>query len=250
MTMVQDSGFCSSADLSRTLEVSEMTVRRDIRKLSEQGLVRTVHGGVSLAVNELTGADFRARSLVQAEAKRAVGRRASELITEGSIIAIDAGTTAVEVARALPSNMRISVVTHSLPVLNILSSLSNIELIGLGGVYHHETQAFSGPGTAAALRHLRVQMFFLAAGGIRNGVIYSSNHYDAATKRALMEIADEVVLVTDSSKFRTTAMVEVAPISRVHTVICDDAIDPGKTEPLHGEKIRTIYVPIDPEQQA
>lgn len=250
LALVRESGFRSSGELSQELGVSEMTVRRDIHQLAEEGLVQAVHGGASYGgasylVRESMGMDFRLRSKQNAPAKRAVATRAVQMLREGDIIALDAGTTALEIARLIPAELKLSVITHSLPAMYLLAARSNVELIGLGGVYQPETQAFTGPVTVEALRHLRVQTTFVAAGAIRAGALYSANHHDAAVKRALIDVADEVVLVTDSSKFRTTAMVEVASLSQIATIICDSGIDTEQAAALENTVSQVVIVPVE-----
>ncbi len=242
--LVRDGGFRTAAELSEQLGVSEMTVRRDVRRLVAQGLLRSVHGGVSVVSEPSLNADFRLRAEQNSARKKAIARRAVEMIGADSVIAIDAGTTALEIARLIPASLRVSAVTHSLPVVNVLASRPHVELIDLGGVLHADTQSFAGPATLAALQYLRVHTLFLGAGAVRNGVMYSTNHYDAVTKRALMEVADEVVLVVDSSKLSRTAMVQVAKLDVVDMIVTDDGIDEDAGDALRRIGPQVVIVPV------
>lgn len=207
------------------LNVSEMTVRRDFRRLSDQGLVRQVHGGVSALTTVAGPIDFRLRATQHEDAKRAIASRAIELLQPGSVVGLDAGTTTLEVARQLPADLRLTVVTHSLPAMGAFTARPSIEVIGLGGHLHSETQAFSGTMTLAAIAEIRMNMLLLAMTAVRAGDMWCTNTFDADTKRALIGAADRVVLLADSSKFGATAVMRVAPLGGVRTVITDDGLD-------------------------
>jgi DeoR family fructose operon transcriptional repressor len=214
-----------------------MTVRRDIRQLADKGFVHSNHGGVSAVVNAVAGpafggTDFQIRGQTQILAKRAIARAAANRIEPGAIVALDAGTTVYEIVNHLPEDARLTVITHSLPVMTAFSSRPSVEVIGLGGVLHTETQAFAGPSVVAALDNVRVSTLFLAASAVRGGIMFCGNPYDAETKRALIAAADEVVLLVDSSKFVLPALFAVAPCSDVGTVIVDAGIDDAEREQL------------------
>lgn len=240
MNLVQEAGHYSARDLSRALGVSEMTARRDIRLLAGEGLVKAVYGGVSSLSPSLNGVDFRLRAKQHVDAKRAIARAARSLVRANSTIALDAGTTAFELARSLPHDQNLTVVTHSLPVMHALASRTDIELIGLGGLLHPESQSFAGPLTVAALRNLRVATLFLAASAVDDDAMFCGNLFDAETKRALIEAADETVLIVDASKFGRTATVRVGPTTGTHTIVVDDALDPRLVGSLRSQGIRII----------
>ena len=218
-------GYVSAAALSADFAVSEMTIRRDLNKLAEQHLIRLVHGGASLPAGTHLGAAFPERAREQSAQKREIGQQAVGWVEPQSTIALDAGTTVSELAMALPSDRELTVVTHSLPALDILAERSGVTVIGLGGVFHASTRSFSGPDTRAAIANLRLHTLFLAASGLSDSGVYCSTPFDAETKRALIEIADRVVLLADSSKFRRTAPVFVCDLDAVDVIVTDSGID-------------------------
>lgn len=229
LDLVQSQGFCATSELVKSLGVSDMTVRRDVQRLADEGQVRIVHGGVSvLPPDALAGSGgYQERASREALSKQGAGRAAASLIAPDDHIALDAGTTVLEVARALPSEQPNTVVTHSATVLGELMARAQITLIGCGGVLHHETMSFAGATTLAALSGLRVGRLFLAASGVNESGVFCANDFDAVTKRALIDIADEVVLVIDSSKFHTRALVRVCALDMIDTVVVDDTITPA-----------------------
>ncbi len=220
-------------------------MRRDIQRLSKEGQARAVHGGVTAITALLGPIDFRLRAAQRLAPKQAIARRAISLLAANSVVALDAGTTTLEVARLLPPDLRMTIVTHSLPVVGTIASRANLEVIGLGGALHPDTQAFAGPITLNALSDIRVHTLLLGATSVRDHAMWCTNTFDAATKRALMAAADRVVLLVDSAKFAITAAMKVAPLSEVHTIISDSSITPEARAMCEGAGVELIVVEDD-----
>jgi DeoR/GlpR family transcriptional regulator of sugar metabolism len=232
LEVLRERSYASAAELSGEFGVSKMTIRRNIQRLASEGAARAVRGGISVVPHDRSGGDygsmgtdFSIRTRKMAAAKREIARAALQLIKPESTIALDAGTTTLELARLLPTDMRLRVVTASLPAMVALADRSGIETIGLGGVLRREPQAFAGPPTIAALRELHIHQAFLAASGIRDGQMLCGNLWDSETKRTLVEVSEELILVADSSKFGLSAMTRVGPLSALRTLVVDDGIE-------------------------
>lgn len=253
LELVDEQGFCSTAELSVELGVSDMTIRRDANRLAEDGHVRMVHGGVSgLPPSALAGSgDFESRARRMASAKQSVGVHAAGLVEDGETIAIDAGTTLHAMARALPLSLARTVVTNSAPVVQAMLDCPATRVVSLGGELQHATQSFSGAATLASIANLHVDTLFLAASSVTARGIFCGNDFDAVTKRALVGIAGRVVLVVDSSKFRTTAMVRVCGLDAIDLVVIDDKIESEHESLLldHGIEVMKAHadglVPVD-----
>ena len=144
-------GFASIADLSERLGVSEMTARRDVRRLQEDGEAIAVHGGLRLRTPETDGtrdtSEYNGRRSAGNAAKRTVGAAAAQCVRPGDVIGIDAGTTTVELARALSPVFHGTVITHSLPVVNLLLDQPAVTVIALGGDLHRASRALVGSAT-------------------------------------------------------------------------------------------------------
>jgi len=221
LTAVGESGFVSVVDLARLLGVSDMTVRRDLRKLEHQEKVRVVHGGVSALSGSRHSPAFARRAGLQADSKRVIGAEAASSVARGATIAVDAGTTAYAVVQALPHTFTGTVVTHSVPVMQLLLTQGIGRVVGLGGELLAESQAFVGPRTVDATRGLRVQTLFLGAAAVDHRGIYVATDNERPTKLALMGIADRVVLVVDSGKFAASAAVLLCGWDEVSAVITE-----------------------------
>lgn len=237
---LRSTGFLAVADLSRQLGVSDMTVRRDLRKLAENGEARIVHGGVSLPHDSLGPAGFAGRTNSNTDAKQRIAHAALELLTPGDTIAVDAGTTTYELSAALRDDWDGCVVTHSVPVLQLMLERPAVRAIGLGGDLFPTSQAFVGPMSVDAAARVRVRTFFLGAAAIDAGGVYVAMDIECPTKQALMDIADEVVLLVDHGKFERSAPVRLCPLSRLQGVVTDEQPSAAVSDRLAAEGVELI----------
>lgn len=240
---VTDQGYCTITELSGLLGVSEMTIRRDVSRLVRDGRLRGFHGGVgSLSPQDMLGRDYSDRDLVMGEAKRAIALRASAMVQEGAVIAIDAGTTATRLASLLPTGLGVHVVTHSFSVISTLLGSGDAELTCLGGLLHPESLSFAGPATLSAISNLQVETLFLAASGLNDRGAFCATGFDAITKRALIEVAEHVVLLADSSKFATSAMVKICSWDAIDTIVIDSGVSADQENQLVQNGLEVIVV--------
>lgn len=212
-------GFLSVADLARQLEVSQMTIRRDLHGLQATGRVRLVHGGATLAPRELRSAVFADDEDTQGRER--VAQHAAGLVGDRDTIAIDAGATGYALARALPASFAGCVITHSMPVLQFLTAERGGRIVALGGEFVPGRRAFVGPTTEAAVAQLRVRTFFVSPAAVDSRGLYAQSPAEASVQRRLMDIADEVVLASTRQTFQTSAPALVAALDRVTAMVCD-----------------------------
>lgn len=218
---VHETGFISVTALTQLLGVSDMTVRRDLRKLAQQGRVRVVHGGVSSLHGSMHSPAFGRRVILNSAAKRHIGVVAAARVSDTATVAIDAGTTTYAVAQALSAAFRGTVVTHSVPVMQLLLHRAVGRVVGLGGELLPESQAFVGPRTVEATAGLRVDQLFLGAAAADELGIYVATDLERPTKLAMMSIAREVVLLADATKFRASSPVLLCDWASISAVITD-----------------------------
>ncbi|MGK5683293.1 DeoR/GlpR family DNA-binding transcription regulator [Actinoplanes sp. URMC 104] len=221
LTALRAEGFLSITDLTRRFDVSHMTVRRDLRHLEEDGQVRTVHGGASLSGPALheSGRWLGAGD----DAEVGIGRCAAGLVERGDTIAVDAGRLGYEVARALPGDYRGTVVTHSIPTIQLLMSRPRPpRLVGLGGEVTPRISAFVGAGTVAAAQGLRVELLFLGVDALDDRGAYARDDAEAAVKRALIGVATRIVLVARHDSFTGSAPLRLGLLDRFHALVTDE----------------------------
>jgi DeoR/GlpR family transcriptional regulator of sugar metabolism len=244
--LVQQQGYCRVPELSDHLGVSRITVRRDIALLEQHNLVRSAHGGVIAIPSSGPGAPFRLRSAAHSEAKQAIGRKAAEYLSGHATgpLGIDAGTTGFQAARFIAPQAPLTVVTHSLPVMAELAQRPQVEVVGIGGVLHPETQAFAGPSTVAGYASLRLGTVLLTASAVRDQMMLCGNAFDAETKRQMMAVADQIILLVDASKFDAIAPFQTAELSGVDAIVVDDQAPPALLESLAAQGLRVLVAEI------
>ena len=237
---VRASGFASVAELAQLTSVSDMTIRRDLQVLSGRHLVRQVHGGANAILDAGEGIDFRLRASRRAATKRAIAAAALGYVPPGATIALDAGTTTLELARQLPGDARLLVVTHSLPALAVLARSEGIDVVSLSGALQRHTQAFAGPMALSTIDRLRIGTFFMGTTSIRDGSMYVGSSFDAQTKVALMEVSDRVILLVDSEKFSATALFPFAAMDRLDGVVTDADAPAEAVEALRAQGVEVV----------
>lgn len=243
--LVRQQGSVRGRDLVEAFGVTDETIRRDLARLAEQGVVRRAHGGaVALRPGDEADTAFRLRE--HAREKLAIARRAAELVIHGSSIILDSGTTTLGLARALHSVQDLTVVTTA--VTNALELLRNprTTVIMTGGVIRRTTFGASGQLAAATLRDLHVDQTFLAihSVSVAGGLTYPLLE-EVDAKRAMIEAAGEVILLADHSKFGRQALVRVAPITAVHRIVTTPGIDPAEAAAIRELGIDLIIAEPD-----
>jgi DeoR/GlpR family transcriptional regulator of sugar metabolism len=242
---IRQRGSVRSRDLVQALGVTDETIRRDLARLAEQGLVRRAHGG-ALAVRPSDETDTAFRLREHAVEKAAIGRRAAELVADGSSIILDSGTTTLGLARALRGKENLVVVTTA--VTNAIELVGNpsMSVIMTGGMIRPSTFGASGQLAAATLRGLHVDQTFLAihSVSVAGGLTYPLFE-EVDAKRAMIEAAADVILLADHSKFGRQALVRVAPITAVQRIITTVGIDPDEAAAIRDLGIDLIIVEPD-----
>lgn len=214
-------GFVSTTELAGTFSVSEMTVRRDTRELAARGVVRVVHGGVSLVHSVGHNADFAARAQIDAVGKRAVAEACIALVGARDAVIIDAGTTAFEIVNQLPNTFGGTLITHSAPAIQRCLQMTSARTICLGGELLLDSQAFTGAMTIAAVGRLRAQFAFIGVSGVYDNAFYIERDNELPTKLALMDAAERVVVVATQEKMNRSALVRLTDFAAVDLLVTD-----------------------------
>jgi DeoR/GlpR family transcriptional regulator of sugar metabolism len=211
-----------TVDLARDFEVTEETIRRDLDLLAKRGRVTRTHGGameVGVFLGELS---HQERANRQASQKSAIAREAAKLVKSGETLLLDASSTALELARQLPEDLGLRVVTYSLPVIEVLSSRTDVELIQLGGCYEPRGRRFSGMLTEAALRSLKIHRFFFSGGGFDAELgVSEPNPEQARLKNSIIGHAEWSCALIDSSKLGVRSDFFFAPLGSFAVLVTD-----------------------------
>ena len=222
--LVRQHGSVQVAALARRFGVSMQTVRKDLRYLAERGVMARAYGGaIDSNVVGLPQAEphYEAKRTANLEQKRRIGQRAAALVKPGDTIAIDSGTTAIQLAEALP-NIEVTVVTNDFGVLSALAPKNNIAIVMLGGELRRKNMAFYGGLTVEAIDALHVDMLFLGVDGfdLERGI---TTHYEpeAMLNRRMVEAARVVAAITDSSKFGRVCLHRIIAVSELDILVTD-----------------------------
>ncbi|MNW34493.1 Glucitol operon repressor [compost metagenome] len=237
--LVNEKGSIRVSELSELCKVTEETIRRDLDRLEEAGRLRRSHGGAVSIKEEQPEIPFSEREIMHAEEKRRIAEAAIQLIRPKDRILLDASSTAWYMASKLP-DVPLTVLTNSIRVATELSTKDKIDVISTGGLLVQRSLSFVGPLAERSLDTYYVDKVFLSCKGVhlQRGVS-ESNELQARIKQKMVEIADEVILLADSSKFGQQALTHVTDLSRVNTIVTDQGIH---EDTLAGLKERSIAV--------
>lgn len=228
-------------DLCDTFSISKATARRDLEVLANQGRIQRVHGGAILVNSAPPEMPILQRQDEQGEEKRQIGIAAAQLVSNGSTIFLGSGSTVLEVARNLRSRKDLTVVTNSLPVVNILSDVQDITLVVIGGLFRASELSFIGHITEQALKEINVDQVIMGARAVSltHGL---TNDYlpETMTDRAIIQIGRKVILVVDHTKFGRISTAFLAPLEAIHVVVTDCSTPNSFCDELEGRGIQVI----------
>jgi DeoR/GlpR family transcriptional regulator of sugar metabolism len=228
LARVRRDGAVRVGELVEALDVSDMTIRRDIARLAERGLLVRVHGGATVA--DIPGSSFEptfnTKLGEQVAEKLAIARAAAELVPAGSSIALSAGTTTLAVAEELREVEGLTVVTNSIPAANALHDPARGDrTVILTGGSRTPSDALVGPVAVSSLRHLHVDQVFLGVHGFseRTGCT-SPNMVEAAMNQALIASAAATVVVADHTKLRLIGLSTIIGLDEIDVLISDPGL--------------------------
>jgi len=237
----RENGLASVTELSDLLEVSTMTIRRDLDWLEEKRLLRRVHGGAVIREALDDEKSFLERGDEFSQEKRLIGWAAAQLVRDGEVIILDAGTTTQQVARHLDASKDLTVVTNAMPVAEEPSHYPHISAILLGGMLKHRELCTVGPPVTGELSRLSADKLFLSAAGftLQKGAT-DPDLRETEVKQAMIRAARQVILVIDSSKWGVVTFAQITTLDAIHKIVTDDAIAADAIEALEAEGVEVI----------
>ncbi|MGS5089709.1 DeoR/GlpR family DNA-binding transcription regulator [Hydrogenophaga sp. A37] len=220
-------GQIVARELAEELGTSEDTIRRDLRELAQQGKLQRVHGG-ALPASAATG-DLRVREQVSSQEKQALGRCGAQLIKPGQVVMVDGGTTAIQLARHLPADLRATVITHSPHVAVELAAHPHVDIIVLGGRLFRHSMVNVGASVIEAASRYRADLFFLGVTGVHpEAGLSTGDAEEADVKRALHARAAETIVLSSSEKLLSASAFVIAPMNALSLLVVPDDT-PAKT---------------------
>jgi DeoR/GlpR family transcriptional regulator of sugar metabolism len=230
LARLRDDGRIVAKDLAAELGLSEDTVRRDLRELAAAGLCQRVYGGALPASPAV--ADYAARRTVGVASKERVAAAAAALVTRGSTVILDGGTTALAVARALAPDLDATVVTHSPTVAAALVEHPRVEIVLLGGRIFKHSAVACGAAAVEAAERVSADLFLLGVTGVHPTAGLTTGDADeAAMKRTLARRAADTYVLASAEKIGAASPFTVLPLAEVAGVVTDvDPADPTLVE--------------------
>lgn len=224
---INEKGTLSTGELVEIFGVSVETIRRDLLELEKQGLLQRVHGG-AVRMNEMRVCGNLSERIEENRiGKTQLCETAADLVGENDIIGIDSGSTAIHFAEALKrKRSRLTVVTHSLDVFQILTEKEGFQVILCGGCFMKEEKAFYGQIAQEGMSRLHVQKSFIfpSAISIHDGVSDFSDELQQM-QRKLMEIGDKIYFLVNSDKFETHAFLKLCDMNTSHVYVTDKGLN-------------------------
>jgi DeoR family deoxyribose operon repressor len=223
-------GFANIKDLSKKLEVSGMTIRRDLRELSEENIITLIPGGAILKRNSPVDADeekylIQTAESVMLEEKIKISRKAASLIKPNDVIVIDTGSTTENLPKFIPENMPLTVICYTLNVLFNVYENKNWTLVFPGGYFHNNTLMFESLEGIEVIKKIRANKAFISAAGVSEKLgVTCATDYEKETKKAVIESSDTKILLIDSSKFGKIKISHFADLTDFDIVITDSGI--------------------------
>jgi DeoR/GlpR family transcriptional regulator of sugar metabolism len=224
---IQRQGGALIAELAALLDVSDMTVRRDLAGLEREGLLERVHGGAMLPQRGTEEPGFEKKVLRQQDEKAAIAAVAASMVKPGAAVGLSAGTTTLMLARLLAPLEGVTVLTNSMKVWNELqpSAGHRSGAILTGGEHRTPSDALVGPTADAAIRSMFVDVLFLGVHGMDPVAGFTTpNLSEAETNRTFIAHARRLVVLADHTKWRTVALGIMAPLAAAQTVVTDEAV--------------------------
>jgi DeoR/GlpR family transcriptional regulator of sugar metabolism len=243
LARLRQDGQIVAKSLSEELALSEDTIRRDLRELAAEGLLQRVHGGalpLELPPSPAMG-NFAERQRISSDAKPAIARAAAAMIEAGQVIFIDGGTTAVQLARALPHTLRCTVVTHSPSVAVELTEHPLIDVILIGGRLFKHSVVAMGPSALQAIAQIRTDIYFMGVCSLHPQTGISTGDFDeAGIKRAISAMARRTVVLASPEKLDTASPYQIAPLSQVSAIVVNRDVPEALLQPYSAMGIGVV----------
>ncbi|MFJ8244905.1 DeoR/GlpR family DNA-binding transcription regulator [Peribacillus asahii] len=233
-----------AAELASLLNVSIDTVRRDLETLEKKGTIKRVHGGAILKQSNTTVLNklFNEREVKNLENKQEVAALAVELIEEGQAIALNGGTTTIEIAKVLVEKFqRLTIITNDIRILSILGANKHFNVILSGGFFNPEEYTLYGKQCEEILANFNIDIAFITVNGLslENGLTDFRIH-EVGVIQTILSRTKYKVVVADSSKFETSSYINVCPLKEIDLIVTDRSIPSNIVEDYNKANIRIL----------
>jgi DeoR/GlpR family transcriptional regulator of sugar metabolism len=220
--MLEERGQVTVPEISELFSISEVTVRRDLEELDLEGALHRTHGGAVPLDDQRAEPPVLERYKENTLEKQRIGQAAANSLRDNETIFLGSGTTMLEIARRIPQEMHLTVITNSLPAVNELTNRQHVNLIIIGGMFRKDELSFIGYAAEQSLRDFRADRVFMSIRSIDLQQGFTNDYFpESSIDRFLFHFAPKVVIAADHTKFGRVSPVFVAPITAAHEIITD-----------------------------
>jgi DeoR family ulaG and ulaABCDEF operon transcriptional repressor len=247
LNLLEEQRFVSFRELSLKLSASAATLRRDLERLQEAGKLKRVRGGAQIGGDaemtgfHLQGVPFHENVGRNRAAKEAIGKAAAALCKPGEAVIIDGGSTTLQMCPHLEP-LKLQVLTNSLHIVSALLQQPNTGVSIPGGVVFREQNIVLDPFVDATTRTFHASRMFVGCAAVTRHGMMQSDIILVQAERKLLNLADQLIALVDSSKFAASAAHQLCDLGRVHTLITDDRIDDGSAKMIQENGVKLITV--------
>ncbi len=240
--LINQNGQVFVHELSAEFEVSEVTIRNDLEQLEQKNLLIRARGG-AMKPEQTVSADYQIsdKHKLNIAQKIRIGKEAAKLVNESETIIIDSGTTTLELAKNLNEISSLNVITNAINIVNQLITNQKVNIIVLGGSLRKKSHSLVGPIAERNLKNFSVDKAFIGVDGFDPFTgAYTPNIEEASLNQIMIDIAKEVVLVADSSKFKRRSLAFICPTNKIDIIVTDDGISKEDLKKLQDSGIKVI----------
>lgn len=243
LSLVQSQGRVLVGELSRTLGISQITIRKDLEHLQSRGLIQRTHGGaLRMQSGALFDPSLQEKQKQHSQEKQRIADEAAKMVQEGQCVMLDSGTTTTAVAHALKRYSQLTLITNAVNIAAELTN-TNFEVILIGGTLRKNSFSLVGPLAEDVLNEMHADILFLGVDGfdVETGIT-TPNFLESRVNRAMVKAARRVVVVCDSAKFNRRSLSRIVPTSAIHCVITDKNIPREAEDALRSQNVELILV--------
>lgn len=238
INIIKERGAVKVDELARELDVSLMTVRRDLEKLKNEGILERCHGGAILK----TEVSYKEKRTLQIEEKKKIAQRCAKMVRKGDTVFLDSGTTTYEIAKLIYNIPSLTIITNDIEIARFLID-TNVHLMLCGGTVQKSTGSMVGEFAIRMMEDIRTEIAFIGAASIDDEFnVLTPTSNKAVFKRTVCKYANRSYLAVDSTKFGKQALLKVNHLSDYTGVVTDKVFNSKELDIIKKEKINIIFV--------
>jgi DeoR family transcriptional regulator, aga operon transcriptional repressor len=243
LELIDERGKVEVGELARRFHISEVTIRNDLKDLHRRGLIRRAHGGAIRIETVKVDPSLQVKAALHADEKQRIGVAAAALIKDGDSVILDSGTTTQYIAKQIKDRKELTVITNGINIAMELLGARDVRLVLIGGMVRQNSYSAVGHFAEDMLRQLSADKLFLAVDAFDLDFGLSTpNPEESKVNQAMVQIANEKILVADSSKFGKRSLSRIVPLSAIDKVITDDALTAETQAELRARGVDLVLV--------